>query len=70
MLRYEPYEQTNPRAHAHGPFALRYAAGRPEGLYPSVDSAVVIANNNGRGACSVVTSSGWWIIGRIVEDVS
>ncbi len=61
---YTAHEQTNPRAHAEAPYALRYAGGRPEGSFATVEQAV----SSARGNCSVVTEHGWWIVGRITQE--
>lgn len=56
-----PREQTNPRAHNTGPYALRYSANRPEGCFDTIEEAVSAA----RLGASIVTADGWWIVGTV-----
>jgi hypothetical protein len=57
------YEQTNPRAHGNPPYALRYAAGRPEGRYDTVAEAFEAA----QPGAAIVTAEGWWIVAYVRE---
>lgn len=58
------WNQTNAKAHSDPPYALRHAAGRPEGSYATISEAAEAA----RGECMIVTREGWWLVAALVED--